>query len=113
MADGHMFNELVRQKYTTKLGTQRTYTMAHLHRDLQKGYLRLKMFAHDSIFTVEEFKQLKMTAKKEVSDLIESIFHIYTGDNPTSEKEALMQRCGESRWHSRSTSSLHSTAHRN
>ena len=63
--------------------------MAHLRQDLQKGYLRLKVFARDSVFTVEEFKQLKMTARGEVSDLIESIFHIHAGDNPTSEKEAL------------------------
>jgi len=89
MADGHTFNELVGQKYTTKLGTQRTYTVAHLRQDLQKGYLRLKVFARDNIFTVEEFKQLKMTAREEVSDLIESIFHIHAGDDPTSEKEAL------------------------
>ena len=89
MADGHTFNELVGQKYTTKLGTQRTYTVAHLRQDLQKGYLRLKVFARDNVFTVEEFKQLKMTAREEVSDLIESIFHIHAGDDPTSEKEAL------------------------
>ena len=77
--------------WQTSLGSlsKRTYTVAHLRQDLQKGYLRLKVFARDSVFTVEEFKQLKMTARGEVSDLIESIFHIYAGDNPTSEKEAL------------------------
>ena len=89
MADGHMFNELVRQKYTTKLGTQHTYTVAQLRQDLQKGYLRLKVFTCDSIFTVDEFKQLKMTAREEVSDLIESVSHIHAGDDLTSEKEAL------------------------
>ena len=90
MVDGMTYSQCAGMQYTTKLGTCREYTVAHLQDDLRRGFLRLKSYiTQHNAFTVKDTAQLAHLANKDLNDLVESIAHIHCGDDPTSEKEAL------------------------
>ena len=90
MVDGMTYSQCAGMQYTTKLGTRREYTVAHLQDDLRRGFLRLKSYiTQHNAFTVKDAAQLAHLANKDLNDLVESIAHIHCGDDPTSEKEAL------------------------